>query len=70
MHPDLGKTMIVVGVALVIAGFLFSSGHLSWLGKLPGDISIKRDNFSFYFPVTTCILVSVFMMLLFWIFKR
>jgi hypothetical protein len=68
--PEFGKILIVIGIALVVVGALLFFGHLSWFGKLPGDVAIKKDNFSFYFPVTTCILLSVLMTLLFRIFKR
>jgi Protein of unknown function (DUF2905) len=42
----------------------------SWLGKLPGDISVQKGNYSFYFPVATCILVSIVLTLLSWLFRR
>lgn len=62
------------GAVLFILGlFLTFSGHLPqlpWLGRLPGDISIRRENFSFYFPVGSCILVSVFLSFVFWIFSN
>ncbi len=70
MTPSFGKILIVIGVVLVGAGLLLSSGYLPWLGKLPGDMAIKKDNFSFYFPLTTCILLSALMTLLFWMSKR
>ena len=46
---------------------LFRSG---WLGKLPGDIIVKRENFTFYFPLATCILISIVLSLLFWLFRK
>ncbi len=70
----LGKSLMGFGAALFIAGLLLAlSGHLPqlpWLGRLPGDISIRRENFSFYFPVASCILVSIFLSLIFWIFSN
>ncbi|HEX7928427.1 MAG TPA: DUF2905 domain-containing protein [bacterium] len=43
---------------------------MPWLGRLPGDVSIQRESFSFYFPITTCIVLSVVLSLLFWLFRR
>jgi hypothetical protein len=57
---DLGKSIITIGIVLVIVGiFLTVAGKIPGVGKLPGDIFIKKENFSFYFPLTTCILLSV-----------
>ena len=56
----LGKLLILVGGILIIVGaVLVLSGKLPWLGKLPGDIYVERRNFTFYFPLTTSILLSV-----------
>ena len=67
----LGKALVVSGVLLVIlGGLVLFSGRISWLGRLPGDIRIKRDGFSFYFPLTTCIIVSVILTLLFRLLGR
>jgi len=56
----IGKALILFGVVLVVVGvvFLFAD-KVPWLGKLPGDIHIKKDNFSFYFPFTTCLLIGL-----------
>ncbi len=71
---SLGKLLWVVGGLLVIAGALLYAGaslpSLSWLGKLPGDIRIERSGSSFYFPITTCILLSAVMTLLLYVFSR
>lgn len=68
---DIGKTLIGIGIALVVLGALFSlCGRLPWLGRLPGDIDIKRDHFRFYFPLTTCVIISVVVTLLFRLFGR
>ena len=57
---ELGKSIITIGVVLIIAGILITiAGKIPGFGKLPGDILIKKENFSFYFPLTTCILLSV-----------
>lgn len=78
----LGKILIGIGLGIVALGILLVvvdripglSSTFSWLGKLPGDISIKRDNFSFYFPIATSIVLSVLLSLLFylvgWLFRR
>jgi len=77
-----GKLLIAAGGGLVLVGLLFVlsdripglSGWFGWLGKLPGDISIKRENFSFYAPLGTSLLLSIGLSLLFylvsWLFKR
>jgi hypothetical protein len=67
----LGKTLILIGVVLVVVGAVFSlAGTLPWLGHLPGDITIQRERFSFYFPLTTCILISVVISLVLYFFRR
>ena len=68
---DLGRWLIVVGVILVVvgAGFLLAP-KLPWLGRLPGDLSFKRGNFSFYFPLGTCILISIVLTLIMYLFRR
>lgn len=69
MHP--GKTLIAFGLLLVLIGLLFTfGGKFPWLGKLPGDIRIERDNFSFYFPLGTSVLLSLIFSFLFWLFRR
>ncbi|HUK42083.1 MAG TPA: DUF2905 domain-containing protein [Candidatus Acidoferrales bacterium] len=66
-----GRSLIYFGVVLVILGILFSvGGKLPWLGHLPGDIYLQRGRFTFYFPVTTCLLISIIMTLIFYIFRR
>lgn len=67
----LGKTLIFIGIVLVIVGLLVSlAGKLPWIGHLPGDIHIQRGRFSFYFPLTTCIVVSLVISLVAYLFKR
>jgi len=68
---ELGKFLVVAGGLLVCVGALFLlGGKLPWLGHLPGDISIQRGNFSFYFPLATSILVSIVISLLFALLRR
>jgi len=71
MGNDLGKTLIVVGLLVAAVGlFLTFGGRLNFMGKLPGDIRIEKDNFSFFFPFGTCLLISMLLSLIFWIFRR
>jgi len=57
---DLGKSIITIGIVLVFVGILMTMvGKIPGIGKLPGDVFIKKENFSFYFPITTCILISI-----------
>jgi hypothetical protein len=64
----LGLVMIVLGGILLLAGN--SAGKVPWLGGLPGDIYIERENWRFYFPLCTSILISVVLSLLVWLFSR
>jgi len=69
--PELGKLLIVFGVALVLLGLALWSGFgASWLGRLPGDIRIERSNSTFYFPIVTCIIISVVLSIIFSFFRR
>jgi uncharacterized protein HemY len=66
-----GKVLVIVGLVLVAIGLLLWSGvGRGWFGRLPGDIHYTRDNVSFHFPVVTCLLVSVVLSLLMWLFRR
>jgi hypothetical protein len=68
---DLGKLLILFGLVLVAVGALLTlAGRLPWLGRLPGDISYKGEHVAFYFPIVTCLLVSVVLSLLFYLFRR
>ena len=71
----LGKMLLLFGVAMVLLGLvLLVAGHFSgkvpWLGRLPGDIRIERGSWTFYFPLATCLIVSVVLTLLFALFGR
>jgi hypothetical protein len=61
MTQQTAKILIVIGALIVVLGivFYFFGDKLNWLGRLPGDIRIERENGGFYFPITTCILVSL-----------
>lgn len=63
-----GALMVLLGLILIVAGNL--SGKVPWLGRLPGDIHIERGNWSFYFPLATCLIISIILTLLFSLFGR
>lgn len=63
----IGKIFITVGILFIVIGILFSMGvELSWLGNLPGDIYIKKDNLHIYFPITTSLLISLVLSIIIW----
>ncbi|KJJ84077.1 membrane protein [Candidatus Omnitrophus magneticus] len=67
----LGKYFILIGIFFIGAGIFFLlGGKITWLGRLPGDIMIKKESFSFYFPFTSCLLVSVIITILLKIFFK
>lgn len=68
---EIGKFLFVIGLVLAAAGFLlWKLGNKLPLGKLPGDIAIQKPNYSFYFPITTCIIISVILTLAMWLLKK
>jgi hypothetical protein len=68
---DLGKFLVVVGLALVVTGALLWSGlGRGWLGRLPGDLHYTRGNFSLHFPLVTCLLLSLLLTFLLWLFRK
>jgi len=71
MLQPLGKLLIVAGVVLGLTGVaLLFADRLPFLGRLPGDLAIRRGGWSFHFPITTCLLVSLLLSLLFSLFGR
>lgn len=71
MSPHPGKLLIIVGGLLIIVGGLWLwAGKLPLLGKLPGDLHIEREHFSFYFPLGTCLLISLILSFVLWLLKR
>ncbi|MFH1779303.1 MAG: DUF2905 domain-containing protein [Candidatus Omnitrophota bacterium] len=66
-----GKILILFGVILIALGLIFSTaGKIPWLGKLPGDIYIQKKNLTFYFPITTSILISILLSLIFSLLRK
>jgi len=71
MMPNPGRLLIILGLTLTAAGLLLTfAGKIPLIGKLPGDLRIERENFSFYFPLGTCLLLSLLLSLIFWLFRR
>jgi hypothetical protein len=71
MFDSFGKLLIVCGVALaLVGGLLVLVGKVPFLGRLPGDILVRRENWSVYFPLATCIVISVLLTILFSFFGR
>lgn len=72
MNPETGKYIVLIGVAIVVIGIVvyFFHDKLHWIGRLPGDIRVEKENFKFYFPITTMIIFSVVLSVIFRIIKR
>ncbi|HEV8508083.1 MAG TPA: DUF2905 domain-containing protein [Chitinophagaceae bacterium] len=72
MNSDTGKYIIIVGVLIVLLGVVIYFFHdkLNWIGRLPGDIRIERENFRFYFPITTMIIFSLVITVIIQLIKR
>lgn len=70
MKSPISHILITLGGALIVIGLLWPLLQKAGLGRLPGDIVVKKENFSFYFPLATSILVSLLLTLLFWFFRR
>lgn len=66
-----GKILIIFGLILVVVGFILVTGiKIPYLGKLPGDIYIKKDNFTFYFPLATSIVLTIILTLILWLLGK
>ena len=71
MFDSMARMLIILGVVLaLVGGLLVLAGKIPFLGRLPGDIVLRRGNWSFYFPLTTSILISIVLTLLFSLFGR
>lgn len=71
MLTEIGRIVMIGGVLLIVIGaLLMLSGKIPFIGRLPGDILIRREGFTFYFPLATSILISVILSLLLYLFRR
>jgi hypothetical protein len=72
MNSDTGKYIIIGGVLIVLLGVIIYFFHdkLNWIGRLPGDIRIEKENFKFYFPITTMIIFSLVVTVIIQLIKR
>jgi len=71
VYSIMGRMLIGMGILFIIIGILVNTGlKIPWIGRLPGDISVQRENFSFYFPLASCIIISIILTLLFYLFRR
>ncbi len=67
---SVGKVLILVGIVLVVVGVLWLQGEQVGLGRLPGDIVVRRERYTFYFPLATCLLLSILLSLFLWLIQR
>jgi hypothetical protein len=67
---DISRVLIALGLLLLAAGLLWPLLARVGLGRMPGDIVIQRENFSFYFPLVTCLVLSIVLSLVLWLFSR
>lgn len=68
---EIGKLLVIGGIVIALLGVALWSGvGASWLGRLPGDIRIERGNSGFYFPIVTCIIVSIVLSVIMSFFRR
>jgi len=72
MNSETGKWIIGIGVIITLVGIIiyFFSDKLNWIGRLPGDIRIEKENFRFYFPIVTMILFSLLGTLIIWLIRK
>lgn len=71
MWESFGRTLLVIGaIMLALGGLMLAGGRFFGLGRLPGDIFIEKGNYSFYFPVVTCIILSILLTLILYIIRR
>ncbi len=72
MNPQIGKLLMAAGALLVLIGIIvyFFYDKLNWLGRLPGDVRVERENFRLYVPIATCIILTVVINLILWLIRR
>jgi hypothetical protein len=69
--PEIGKLLCILGVVMALVGFvLWKFGNKLPFGKLPGDLVIEKSNYSVYFPITTCIVISLVLTLVMWLLRK
>jgi hypothetical protein len=67
----IGRSLIAIGLIIALVGVVLAfSDRIPWLGRLPGDIIIRKGNFSFYFPLATCIIISIILSLIFLLLRK
>ncbi len=72
MNPQVGKILMGVGALVLLIGvivYLFND-KLNWLGRLPGDVRVEQENFRFYMPIATCVVLTVVINLVLWLIRR
>jgi uncharacterized protein YybS (DUF2232 family) len=68
---EFGKMLVVIGLVIAVVGALLWAGvGKGWVGRLPGDIHYTRNNFTFHFPLVTCLLLSLLLSLVLWLFRK
>ena len=68
---EMGKVLVVIGLLLVAVGaFLWAGVGKGWFGRLPGDIHVERENFSFHFPIVTCLILSLVLTVVLRLFRK
>jgi hypothetical protein len=69
---EIGKYVFFLGIVLVVLGALGwrFPNLFQWVGRLPGDVSMQKGHFSFYFPIVTCIVISILLTVVSWLFRR
>jgi Protein of unknown function (DUF2905) len=71
VQASFGKGLILIGLLIAAVGVLFLfSEKIGWIGRLPGDITIRRENFTIHFPLATCLIISALLSLLIWLFRK
>lgn len=72
MNSSTGKYLVIAGAIIIVIGIIIYFFHdkLNWIGRLPGDIRVEKENFKFYFPVTTMILISLGLTLLLYLIRK
>jgi ribose/xylose/arabinose/galactoside ABC-type transport system permease subunit len=69
--PELGKLLVAIGVIVVLVGVLVWTGvGRGWLGRMPGDVHYSGNNFSFHFPIVTCLLFSIVLTVVMWLLRK